>query len=56
MIVAGFGSFRHSLAASVPLLDCDPTAIEVMDERIHMLAEKANLLALLPEVLRPMGG
>ncbi|MER9708416.1 FAD-binding oxidoreductase [Mesorhizobium sp. M0204] len=56
LIVAVFGSFRHSLAASVPLLDFDPTAVEVIDERIQMLAEKANLLTLLPKALWSVGG
>lgn len=56
LVVAGFASFRDSVAASVPLLDCEPTAVEVMDERVQALAEDAGLLNLLPSGLRPRQG
>ncbi|SDH77774.1 FAD-binding and (Fe-S)-binding domain-containing protein [Alloyangia pacifica] len=56
LVVAGFASFRDSLAAAMPLLQDDPTAIEVMDERVQALAEGAGLLERLPESLRPSGG
>ncbi|WP_240722657.1 FAD-binding and (Fe-S)-binding domain-containing protein [Poseidonocella sp. HB161398] len=56
LVVAGFASFRDSLAAGVPLLADDPTAIEVMDERVAQLAGDAGLLGRLPEALRPADG
>ncbi|ANT60831.1 FAD-linked oxidase [Salipiger sp. CCB-MM3] len=56
LVVAGFASFRDSLAAAMPLLQDNPTAIEVMDERVQALAEEAGLLGRLPETLRPLGG
>ncbi|WP_233193145.1 FAD-binding and (Fe-S)-binding domain-containing protein [Acidimangrovimonas sediminis] len=56
LVVAGFASFRASLAAATPLLADDPTAIEVMDERVQQLAEAAGLLARLPRPLRPREG
>ncbi|UMA65035.1 FAD-binding oxidoreductase [Roseivivax marinus] len=55
LVVAGFESFRASLAAATPLLADDPTAIEVMDERVQQLAEEAGLLSGLPQGLRPTG-
>lgn len=55
LVVAGFASFRDSLAAAIPLLEDDPTAIEVMDERVQALAGEAGLLGRLPEGLRPQG-
>lgn len=55
LVVAGFASFRNSLAAAMPLLQDNPTAIEVMDERVQALAEEAGLLSRLPETLRPKG-
>ncbi|MBN9886926.1 FAD-binding and (Fe-S)-binding domain-containing protein [Salipiger abyssi] len=56
LVVAGFASFRDSLAAALPLLADDPTAIEVMDERVQALAGEAGLLGRLPESLRPARG
>nr|WP_253949044.1 FAD-binding and (Fe-S)-binding domain-containing protein [Mangrovicoccus sp. HB161399] len=56
LVVAAFASFRDSLAAGVPLLADDPTAIEVMDERVAQLAGDAGLLGRLPEALRPAAG
>ncbi|APX25759.1 FAD/FMN-dependent dehydrogenase (plasmid) [Salipiger profundus] len=56
LVVAGFASFRDSLAAALPLMQDDPTAIEVMDERVQALAGEAGLLMRLPEALRPTGG
>ncbi len=53
LIVAAFASFRDALAAAVPLLDDDPTAIEVMDERVQKLAQAGGLLDGLPLALRP---
>jgi len=55
LVVAGFASFRDALAAAVPLLADDPTAIEVMDERVQALAGEAGLLTGLPAALRPSG-
>lgn len=55
LVVAGFASFRDSLSAAMPLLQDNPTAIEVMDERVQALAEEAGLLGRLPEGLRPKG-
>ena len=55
LVVAGFASFRDALASAVPLLEDEPTAIEVMDERVQALAAEAGLLAGLPEALRPGG-
>ena len=56
LIVAGFASFRQSLAAAMPLLTDEPTAIEVMDERVQALANEAGLLLRLPQALRPQSG
>lgn len=55
LIVAGFDSFRHALSAATPLLDDEPTAVEVMDERVQQLAQEAGILSRLPESLRPKG-
>lgn len=56
LVVAAFATFRDSLGAGVPLLADDPTAIEVMDERVTTLAEDAGLLERLPDALRPASG
>ncbi|WP_108484774.1 FAD-binding and (Fe-S)-binding domain-containing protein [Oceaniglobus ichthyenteri] len=56
LIVAGFDSFAAAMAAATPLLADEPTAIEVMDERVQHLAETAGILARLPESLRPQDG
>lgn len=55
LIVAGFSSFRDALASATPLMRDEPTAIEVMDERVQALAASAGLLSGLPEPLRPSG-
>ena len=55
LIVASFESFRAALAAATPLMDDEPTAIEVMDERVQQLAEEAGILNRLPDALRPRG-
>nr|WP_242224457.1 FAD-binding and (Fe-S)-binding domain-containing protein [Shinella zoogloeoides] len=56
LIVVGFDSFRQALAAATPLMQDEPTAIEVMDERVQQLAQEAGILQRLPEGLRPKGG
>lgn len=53
LVVAAFSSFRHALLAAPPLLADEPTAIEVMDERVQQLAGDAGILIRLPERLRP---
>ena len=55
LVVAAFGSFRDALSAAVPLLQDEPTAIEVMDERVQSLAFEAGLLSRLPASLRADG-
>lgn len=55
LIVAGFDSFRDALSAAMPLMEDEPTAVEVMDERVQQLAQEAGILARLPEALRPKG-
>ncbi len=52
LIVAGFDSFRDALAAATPLLAADPTAIEVMDETVQAIADRAGILNRLPAGLR----
>lgn len=56
LIVVGFESFRHALCAAAPLMQDEPTAIEVMDERVQRLAQDAGILSRLPETLRPKKG
>lgn len=56
LIVAGFDSFRDALAAATPLIEADPTAVEVMDETVQAIAGKAGLLNRLPEALRAAEG
>ncbi len=56
LIVARFDSFREALSAAGPLLGDNPTAIEVMDERVHKLALDGGLLERLPAMLRPEHG
>ncbi|MDT0684580.1 FAD-binding and (Fe-S)-binding domain-containing protein [Roseicyclus sp. F158] len=56
LIVAGFDSFRKALASALPLAEDDPTAIEVMDERVQALASDAGILDRLPEGLRVQAG
>lgn len=52
LLVVGFDSFRNALAAAQPLLAVDPTAVEVMDETVQAIAQKAGVLAGLPESLQ----
>lgn len=56
LIVAGFDSFRHALAAAAPLLAADPTAVEVMDDTVQALAETAGVLDGLPAGVRAAPG
>ncbi|TWF47417.1 FAD-binding and (Fe-S)-binding domain-containing protein [Neorhizobium alkalisoli] len=55
LIVATFATFRDALAAATPLLQDDPTAIEVMDEWVQQIAAEAGILRRLPDPLRPQG-
>lgn len=55
LVVVGFGSFSQALASALPLMADEPTAIEVMDERVQQLAQAAGILSRLPEELRPKG-
>lgn len=55
LIVAGFDSFRNALSAATPLMLDEPTAIEVMDERVQQIAQEAGILSRLPQALRPKG-
>lgn len=48
LIVAGFNGLRAALSAANGLVAADPTAIEVMDERVQTLAQEAGLLDPLP--------
>lgn len=52
LIVAGFDGIRAALASATPLLAADPTAVEVMDERVQALAQEAGLLTRLPPALQ----
>lgn len=52
LLVVGFDSFRSALASATPLLQSDPTAIEVMDEVVQDLAAGAGILTRLPPTLR----
>ena len=52
LLVVGFDTFRNALAAATPLLAADPTAIEVMDERVQALAGEAGILSRLPPALQ----
>ncbi|BAQ71525.1 FAD linked oxidase (plasmid) [Rhodovulum sulfidophilum] len=56
LLVAGFGSFRDALASALPLAEFEPTAIEVMDERVQKLADGAGILTRLPPALRASEG
>lgn len=56
LIVVGFGQFRQALMAAGTLMAVEPTAIEVMDERVQKLAEEAGILAHLPPDLRAAPG
>lgn len=50
--IIAFESFLDALDATVPLLDFEPLAIEVMDEWVQSLARKAGLLDALPPEIR----
>lgn len=56
LLVVGFDSFLNALAAATPLLAADPTAIEVMDERVQELAEQSGILSRLPPALQSVPG
>lgn len=56
LLVVAFDSFRTALQAASPLLEVDPTAVEVMDETVQELARKSGILNRLPEALRPGDG
>lgn len=48
LLVVGFRHFRQALAAAGELMAFEPTAIEVMDERVQKLAGEAGILNGLP--------
>lgn len=52
LIVAVFDSLRNALSAAMPLAQANPTAVEVMDERVQSLANEAGLLSRLPDRLQ----
>ena len=54
LLVVGFESFATALAAATPLLAADPTAVEIMDEKVQSLAEQAGILTRLPESLQSL--
>lgn len=56
LLVLGFDSFTNALAATTPLLAANPTAVEVMDERVQALAEQAGILTRLPAALQSRPG
>ncbi|MEI4487811.1 FAD-binding and (Fe-S)-binding domain-containing protein [Frigidibacter sp. MR17.14] len=56
LLVVGFDSFAAALAAATPLMAADPTAVEVMDERVQALAEEAGILTRLPASLQAVPG
>ncbi|TMV76215.1 FAD-binding oxidoreductase, partial [Thioclava sp. BHET1] len=56
LLVVGFDDFRAALAAATPLIAADPTAIEVMDETVQAIADKASILDRLPPGLRAREG
>ncbi|MDB6454393.1 FAD-binding and (Fe-S)-binding domain-containing protein [Falsirhodobacter sp. 20TX0035] len=56
LIVAGFDSFRNALAAASPLIAAGPTAVEVMDETVQGIADRAGILTRLPPGLRAAPG
>ncbi|MDM9625270.1 FAD-binding and (Fe-S)-binding domain-containing protein [Rhizobium sp. S152] len=55
LLVIGFDSFASVLNATQALLPMAPLAIEVMDEWVQGLAQKAGLLDVLPPSLRGGG-
>lgn len=56
LLVVGFDSFQAALASATPLLAAEPTAIEVMDERVQAIAEEAGILTRLPPALQAVSG
>lgn len=56
LVVIGFDTFAAALDAGTSLLTHDPLAIEVMDEWVQSLAEKAGILQKLPSTLRARDG
>lgn len=56
LLVVGFDSFRNALASAQPLLQVDPTAVEVMDETVQEIAAKAGILDGLPQALQSPEG
>ncbi|NEI73678.1 FAD-binding protein [Rhizobium lusitanum] len=56
LLVVGFDSFKNALAAATPLLEADPTAVEVMDEHVQAIAEGAGILSRLPTSLQTAAG
>ncbi|MDQ0560151.1 FAD/FMN-containing dehydrogenase/Fe-S oxidoreductase [Rhizobium mesoamericanum] len=56
LIVIGFETFAAALDAGSALLAHDPLAIEVMDEWVQGLADKAGILQALPASLRAHDG
>lgn len=56
LLIAGFASFRDALAAATPLIAADPTAVEVMDETVQQIADRAGILNRLPPELRSAPG
>lgn len=52
LLVLGFDSFAAVLDATQKLLVTEPLAIEVMDEWVQELAQRAGLLDVLPSTLR----
>lgn len=56
LLIVAFDGFRDALLAAEPLLAVDPTAVEVMDETVQQIAEKAGILGRLPRSLRSADG
>ncbi|OWW05406.1 FAD-linked oxidase [Rhizobium sp. R72] len=56
LVVIGFQTFAAALDAGSALLAHDPLAIEVMDEWVQALADKAGILQALPASLRARDG
>lgn len=56
LLVVGFDSFQNALTAALPLLAAEPTAVEVMDERVQAIAETAGILRRLPPRLHAPNG
>ncbi len=52
LTVLAFESFDTALAAAPVLLQCDPLAIETIDETVQKLADAAGLLDTLPASIR----